>query len=391
MAFLFHRTYLLNLIVMFLFVTIILLLKTLVFTDTKTGPYLFIPSCGSYFCLSSYLLLSMNPIGDTGDPSSSLSFGASSPFKSMARSLSTMSVSWRWKTLSLLPFHLCWGLIHPLWVYFILGSVIGETSLELGGLTLLNSITTLLYALLDRRYLSRPPLTTTAGPRPPLSLSSLLSSLNGGILLSTFASIAIGILLLFVDIHYTRSLNLLWILTLITVLHGLIRSVSENNMIATLADYFPQKEVSSYLLMGTTKTLMTGICFIGFGVTDPRHMNKVLYGIVIVVMGTMALVGYLTAAGVNYLERDAQESGEGEGSRGGGEGDSQCESSSRAMTDLTTGTGVAVLKGTLRTAADPTVQLSQHTLSSLPLPPSLRLHSRDSSATDSVVYVAEYF
>jgi hypothetical protein len=392
MAFLFHRTYLINLVVMFTFVTLVLLLKIFVLAHPGTSPYLFIPTCGAYFAVSSYFLLSTNPIGDTGDLSSSVSLSASKSIqtlRSIFRSLSAMSSLRKWKTLYLLPFHVAWGLIHPLWVYFILGWVIGDTNLELGGLALLNSLTTLLYALIDKRYFFRHSSAST--PHSPPSPAPFYTSLSGGILLGAMGYLGIGVLLLYIDIRYTRSSNL-WIVTLVTVLHGFIRSVCENNMMATLADYFPQKEIPTYLIMGTTKTLVSGICFIGFGLTDPRHMNKMLYGMVILIVGSMALLGYLRAAQLNHYEKEylegekilkylREEDQERAGSNSG------CDSSI-ATTDLTTATGVAVLKGTYPTSCD----LSQHSLPAIPpLPPSLRLHSQDSSETESVLYVAEYF
>jgi hypothetical protein len=410
MAFLFYRTYLINLVVMFAFVTVVLLLKISVLVHPGISPYLFIPSSGAYFAISSYFLLSMNPIGDTGDLSSTASFSASKSIqtlRSLAHSLSTMSSIRKWKTLYLLPFHIAWGLVHPLWVFFILGWVIGDTNIELGGLALLNSLTTLLFALIDKRYFTRSSLSSLSKSHRhlyPSSPAPFYTSLSGGILLGALGYLAIGVLLLYIDIRYTRSSNL-WIVSLVTVLHGFIRSVCENNMMVTLADYFPQKEIPAYLIMGTTKTLASGLCFIGFGLTDPRHMNKMLYGVVILIVGSLALLGYLCAARLNHLEmeylegqghgekimsrRHGKDEDEGRGSRSESRNDLYGDETSVATTDLSTGTGVAVLKGTYLTSAAPATDLSQHSVP--PLPPSLRIHSQESSETDSILYVAEYF
>ena len=316
MAFLFHQTYLLNLVIGF---TLTAISFTLSFTlDTSTA-YLFVPLFGIYASISSYLLLIMNPIGDTGNPNIGIFTGKRGISEALI-SIYQMSSIRKWKTIYLLPYHISWGLIHSLWVYYLLGSVIGDTHFELGGMALLNSIVTFLYAIIDKKYLSpfsssslTTPSSPSSSPTPSLfsrSTSLLSSSFPPSILTSltspalllshnttitttatptsnkqkrnqTFLSsspysnhllplflggvgyISIGILLLFVDIQYKRSSSL-WILSLITVLHGFIRSICENNMIATLADYFPQKETTAYLIMGTVKTFSCGVCFLGF-------------------------------------------------------------------------------------------------------------------------------
>lgn len=252
------------------------------------------------------------------------------------------------------------------------------------------------------------------------SESQSLNSLNNHLIplfLGGFGYISIGILLLFVDVQYHRSSSL-WILTLITILHGFIRSICENNMTATLADYFPQKETTAYLIMGTVKTFTCGICFLGFGVTDPRHMNKRLYGIIIIIMGVAAILGCGRAEILTQIEREIEEGNNVNGisswmkstndnERGESNEKTNDEYSIQSIhttntnntngvftTDLSSPVGVAVLRGTSLPGDLPISITSPSFGYPAPIPPlpdSLRLISKDSSEAESVVYVAEYF
>lgn len=413
MSFLFHRTYLLNLVVMYCFITIVLLLKTTNLAQSSLTPYFFIPSCGLYFCISSYLLFTMNSIGDTGDISTSFSFyfiKSVTILKTIFYSFNKMKTRRKWKIIYLLPFHMTWGLIHPLWVYFILGWVIGNTNLILGIIILSNSLTTFLFLIIEKKYEIKTiqlllsffsfssSSTSSSQSQSQSQLASSPLLLNVGIILGILSCISIGILLLYVDIHYTHYSNL-WIILLITVLHGFIRSISENNMTVVLISYFPNNVISTLLIMNTIKTMTCGICFIGFGLTDPRHMNKELYGIIIIIFSCLSLFGYVRANYLNCFEQMELEGSKiytndkNRNQRITAENYYLDESYSIATTDLTTPTGLAILKGTIETDLLQSSQSIPHlpTPQQQQPPPSLRLYSHDSSGTESVIYMAEYF
>jgi len=233
-----------------------------------------------YSCVSFYLLFKVNDLGDVGD--TSLSFKIRRGVYDMVRAALDMTSARRAKVGLLLPYHICWGCCTSFWIMFILGHIILQSNgvIAVGVACTLNVLMTLVFYNIDRLILK-------------WHAHSLLIVIGG------VCFCAMGVLGLL-----ALSTNYFVVTLTYSALYGIARSVCDNNMMAVIADFFPQKEASAYSITGFAKTIAAGLSFIIFAVTTEGHIRRASYGGLVIITGFAGVVCYLLASRIDKKEKN---------------------------------------------------------------------------------------
>lgn len=275
----FAIVYLRSLIIGFGICTIMLVIRA-IFGDIR---YINMAIVSIWLLVSFYLLYTINDLGDKGS-SFWANFRIRRGFYALIRATKDLTVWSRWKLAFLVPYQLAWGCCTSFWLFYILGLVLLEDngSIAVGVASLVNLVVSSFFTQM-----------TTACTQVSQSVFIIL----GGI-----STIFLGLSLAVID---TDSYSNFGILILHSFLYGLSRSVYENNMMAVIANYFPDKESLAYSIAGFNKTVSCGITLLIFAFFF-NDFTPWFYAYLILSASLVGVIGYIAAVYCHARERYEQ-------------------------------------------------------------------------------------
>lgn len=275
----FAIVYLRSLVIGFGICTIMLLIRSFI-GHTR---YINITLLGLWLLASFYLLYTLNDLGDKGSPFWA-NFRIRRGFYALIRATKDLTVWSRWKLAFLVPYQLAWGCCTSIWLFYILGEVVikDDVRLGVGVASLVNLVVSSFFT--------------------QITSACTQVSQSAFIILGGVSTIFMGLIFAVVD---TDSYSNFGILMLHSFLYGLSRSVYENNMMAVVANYFPDKESLAYSIAGFNKTISSGISLLIFAFLF-RDMTAWYYAFLIISTSLFGIIGYIAAVYCHARERYEQ-------------------------------------------------------------------------------------
>jgi hypothetical protein len=245
--------------------------------------YINLPLLCCWLLVSLYLLWTLNDLGDKGS-SFWANFRIRRGFYALLRATRDLSVWSRWKMALLIPYQLSWGCCTSFWLFYILGEVAFKENgkIAVGVSTLVNLIVSAFFTQV-----------TTACTHVSQSAFIII----GGV-----STVFLGLILAVIDINHYSTFGLL---VLHSFLYGLSRSVYENNFMAVIANFFPERESLAYSVAGFVKTLAAGVTLLIFAFFF-RDFTSWYYAILILSTSVVGVGGYVAAVVCDRLERSEQ-------------------------------------------------------------------------------------
>jgi hypothetical protein len=245
--------------------------------------YVNLPLLCCWLLVSFYLLWTLNDLGDKGS-SFWANFRIRRGFYALLRATRDLSVWSRWKMALLIPYQLSWGCCTSFWLFYILGEVAFKENgkIAVGISTLVNLIVSAFF---------------TQATAACTQVSQPVFIILGGI-----STVFLGSILAVIDINHYSTFGLL---VLHSFLYGLSRSVYENNFMAVIADFFPERESLAYSVAGFVKTLAAGVTLIIFAFFF-SDFTRWYYAILILSTSVVGIAGYIAAVICHKLERSEQ-------------------------------------------------------------------------------------
>ena len=275
----FAIVYLRSLIIGFGICTLMLVTREL-FGEIK---YLNLALLCLWLVLSFYLLYTINDLGDKGSPFWA-NFRIRRGFYAILRATQDLTVWSRWKLAFLVPYQLAWGVCTSFWLFYVLGEVLFEKNgrIAVGVASLVNLIVSSFFTQI-----------TTACTHVSQSAFILLGGLS---------TIFMGLILAVINVDSYTNFG---ILMLHAFFYGLSRSVYENNMMAVIANYFPEKESLAYSVAGFNKTISSGVTLLIFAFFF-RDITAWYYAFLILSTSVVGVIGYIAAVYCHARERYEQ-------------------------------------------------------------------------------------
>lgn len=276
----FAIVYLRTLVVGFTICLVILVVRTELAWVTK---YINIPILCIWLLVSFYLLWTLNDLGDKGS-SFWNNLRLRRGFYALIRATKDLSHWSRWKMALLIPYQLGWGCCTSFWLFYILGEVGFKDNhkIAVAVATLVNLIVAAFFT--------------------QVTTSCTNISQSAFILIGSVSTVFMGLILALVDINSYSTFGLLM---LHSFLYGLSRSVYENNFMAVIADFFPDRESFAYSVAGFVKTLAAGVTLIVFAFFFDKF-TRWYYAVIILSTSVVGIIGYVAAVICHKLERSEQ-------------------------------------------------------------------------------------
>ena len=87
------------------------------------------------------------------------------------------------------------------------------------------------------------------------------------------------------------------------LLHGIGRSVCDNNMLSLIADFFPLTEASAYSMVGFAKTVAAGFSFMAFASLEKSYLQLNILASVVIATAILGVVGFVAASRIDAKEK----------------------------------------------------------------------------------------
>jgi hypothetical protein len=245
--------------------------------------YVNLPILCCWLLASLYLLWTINDLGDKGS-SLCVNLRIRRGFYALLRATRDLSVWSRWKMTLLIPYQISWGCCTSFWLFYILGEAGFHDSGKIA--VCVAALVNLIVAAF---------FTQVAAAFPQISQSAFI--LIGGV-----STVLMGSILAVISINSYSTFGLLM---LHSFLYGLSRSVYENNFMAVIADFFPDRESLAYSVAGFVKTLAAGVTLVAFGFSF-KDFTRWYYAFLVLSTSLVGMVGYVAAVICHKLERSEQ-------------------------------------------------------------------------------------
>jgi hypothetical protein len=242
--------------------------------------FLCLPTYCIQAVITAILMLKINDLGDRGNPVTR-AVVIRRGVMDMFLMYKEFSLPRKSKLFLLLPFHLCWGICTAFWIYIVLGHYIFErgSTVTVGLAATLQFAVTFTFTVIDK-FIKHP------------------SAQHAMIVFGGLCFCAMGFL-----ITSNAHISALVIAVMFAVLHGIARSVCDNNMLSVVADFFPLTEASAYSMVGFAKTVSAGFSFIIFASIEHSFFQFDVLAVIVMVTAALGIAGFVAASRIDGKEK----------------------------------------------------------------------------------------